>query len=231
MKNSLRLWPISCLLLPDRATVCNPCNVAQLRNLELTSSDILTEQLDIEFAQFEGIIRRNFLLQAANVREVERYDGEKRSIETTSARAADHIQNLRSELVVAQTNRANRSAYDAIALEIQRKGLKTRKTQKDNIDKLQSELSELEREKTSYNEVWQTRKKQFEEILDRLRHMQAQITSEKEEQERREGMAEEDDDEPSMPSNEGQHGCQPKSCHEVLSEPSNQLVFESMDTA
>lgn len=63
------------------------------------------------------------------------------------------------------------------------------------LDRLSLEINELEATKARYAEMWTARRAQFDEIMEALMGMRRQIQDEKEEQDRREGMADEDGEE------------------------------------
>ena len=58
------------------------------------------------------------------------------------------------------------------------------------IEKISSELQELETELSSYSTVWDARKSTFDNILNNLEVLKREVQDEKEEQDRKEGMNE-----------------------------------------
>jgi hypothetical protein len=66
------------------------------------------------------------------------------------------------------------------------------------IEKITSEMEELNSELSSYSTVWDARKRTFDDILNNLQVLKREVEDEKEEQDRKEGMDEgsdHDDDE------------------------------------
>src|SRR5271154_5746330 len=63
------------------------------------------------------------------------------------------------------------------------------------IEKITSELEELENELSSYSTVWDARKATFDNILNNLEVLRREVEDEKEEQDRKEGMDEGSDQE------------------------------------
>jgi hypothetical protein len=70
------------------------------------------------------------------------------------------------------------------------------------IEKISSELQELETELSSYSTVWDARKSTFDNILNNLEVLKREVEDEKEEQDRKEGMNEGSDQD----EDEGQVG-------------------------
>jgi hypothetical protein len=63
------------------------------------------------------------------------------------------------------------------------------------IEKITTELGELESELSSYSTVWDARKATFDNILNNLEVLKREVEDEKEEQDRKEGMEEGSDHE------------------------------------
>jgi DNA gyrase/topoisomerase IV subunit A len=63
------------------------------------------------------------------------------------------------------------------------------------IEKITSELEELNSELSSYSTVWDARKRTFDDILNNLEVLKREVEDEKEEQDRKEGMDEGSDHE------------------------------------
>ncbi|RPB08672.1 hypothetical protein P167DRAFT_595500 [Morchella conica CCBAS932] len=156
----------------------------------------LRDDIDTDFKYFESVITRIQLLKDTNRREVERYEKEKGDILETASTARSTLISLRTTLQKTQNEKANKLLYDAIATDILRTGgLKARDEQTVNLDRLHKEISALEREREDYRAVWAARRTQFGQIVDQLEKMWAQIKEDKDEQDRREGMSEEEEGE------------------------------------
>ena len=145
----------------------------------------------LDFAAFESsIIRIQFLL-TSNAEEREGYARKKLKIEETAQAVRDNTADLRTQLAEAQRTLALRKEYDELAEKItSNRLLRPRDEQHVNLDKLNAEITELERESQEYAELWNRRRQQFDKIVDQTTEMQRQIKDEKEEVERREGMEE-----------------------------------------
>lgn len=153
-------------------------------------------EIDLDFAYFSSAITRIQLHLATTQREITRYSVEKSHIEETAASARDTLVELRATLAASQQEKAHRLEYDAIASDILEAvpRLKPRAEQEQNLARLNDEIAELQRERDEYGVVWAARRAQFEQIVTQLELMSAQIKEDKEEQDRREGMSEEEEE-------------------------------------
>ena len=107
----------------------------------------------------------------------------------------DNTADLRIQLEEAQRTLALRKEYDVLAEKItSNRLLKPREEQHMNLEKLNAEIADLERESQEYATIWNRRREQFDKIVDQTTEMQRQIKDEKEEVERREGMEEDDEE-------------------------------------
>lgn len=101
---------------------------------------------------------------------------------------------LRSQLDEAQRLLALRKSYDELAEKItSNRLLKPREDQEANLQKLESEITELEKESKDYAMTWSERREQFGRIVEEGMQLRRLIRDEKEEVERREGMQEGED--------------------------------------
>jgi len=153
-------------------------------------------EIDLDFAYFSSTITRTQLHLTTTQREITRYGVEKSHIEETAATARETLVELRSSLAASQQEKAHRLEYDAIASDILEAlpRLKPRAEQELNLARLNDEIRELQRERDEYGVVWAARRAQFEQIVTQLKLMSAQIKEDKEEQDRREGMSEEEEE-------------------------------------
>ncbi|KAL0636154.1 hypothetical protein Q9L58_004828 [Maublancomyces gigas] len=160
------------------------------------SAQRLREEIDLDFKFFEGVVARIQLLKDTNRREVERYDKEKGDILETASTARSTLIALRESLTLSQQEKENKLIYDVIATDIlSNRALKPRAEQHVNLDRLNKEIADLEAEREEYRTVWAARRAQFGQIVDQLEKMWAQIKEDKDEQDRREGMSEEEEGE------------------------------------
>ncbi|KAK5800902.1 hypothetical protein VI817_003114 [Penicillium citrinum] len=101
---------------------------------------------------------------------------------------------LRTQLEKAQRLLALRKSYDELAEKItSNRLLKPREDQEANLQKLETEITELEKESKDYAETWAERREQFGRIVEEGMQLRRLIRDEKEEVERREGMQEGED--------------------------------------
>ncbi|KAJ6262587.1 hypothetical protein Dda_3398 [Drechslerella dactyloides] len=193
------------------------------------AAERLEEDILLDFAPLEEALMRIQLLTAANRKEVARYEQKKMQIgmnsllislatpparqalccnpdpatgEQASHKARSEMVDLNSSLEEAHKLKHHKLEYDVIATEITASpnSQKTRQAQNDSIARLNAEIDALEREKAEYGKVWAARRGQFGAIVEALMGMQAQIQEDKEEQERREGL-DDDEEEGEKPDN------------------------------
>ena len=145
----------------------------------------------LDFAAFESSIVRIQLLLTSNIKERERYAADKLKIQATAQDVRDNTGDLRVQLEEAQKKLALRKEYDELAEKIMsNRLLRPREDQHANLDKLNAEILELERESQEYAQTWAERRQQFGKIIEEGMQLRRLIRDEKEEVERREGMEE-----------------------------------------
>ncbi|RAL15078.1 uncharacterized protein BO97DRAFT_385295 [Aspergillus homomorphus CBS 101889] len=160
------------------------------------------EDVALDFAAFEISIARIQFLLTSNEKERERYATEKLGILDTMQSVRDNTSELRVQLEEAQRLLALRKSYDELAEKItSNRLLKPREDQQANLQKLQAEITDLEKESKEYAQTWSERREQFGRIVEEGMQLRRLIRDEKEEVERREGMQEgEDGDDGDVPS-------------------------------
>ena len=158
--------------------------------------------MTLDFAAFESSIARIQFLLTSNEKERERYAAERVRILATMEAVRGNTAELRVQLDEAQRLLALRKSYDDLAEKItSNRLLKPREDQQASLQKLQSEIIELEKESKEYASTWSERREQFGRIVDEGMQLRRLIRDEKEEVERREGMQEgEEGDEAEAPS-------------------------------
>ena len=148
----------------------------------------------LDFAAFDSSIIRMQLLLTSNAKERERYASEKLRIEATAREVRENTTELRSQLEDAQKTLALRKTYDELAEKItSNRLLRPREDQHANLEKLNAEIAELEKESKDYAQTWSERREQFGRIIEEGMHLRRLIRDEKEEVERREGMEDRED--------------------------------------
>ena len=151
------------------------------------------EDILLDFAAFESSIVRIQFLLTSNAKERERYAAEKLKIQATAQAVRDNTADLRIQLEEAQNTLALRKTYDELAEKItSNRMLRPREDQHANLDKLNAEIADLEKESQEYAQTWSERRAQFDRIIDEGVQLRRLIRDEKEEVERREGMEEDD---------------------------------------
>jgi hypothetical protein len=160
------------------------------------------EDVSLDFAAFEGSIARVQFLLTSNEHERERYATERVQILSTMQSVRESTADLRSQLEEAQRLLSLRKTYDELADKItSNRLLKPREDQQSNLQKLRTEISDLEKESKDYAKTWAERREQFGRIVEEGMQLRRLIRDEKEEVERREGMQEgEDNDEGDLTS-------------------------------
>ena len=185
--------------LPRQAPTPPPDNQAEEERptdieKELEEHRQFKEDVALDFAAFESsIVRIQFLLNS-NAQERERYASEKLRIQYTAQEVRHDTANLHVQLEEAQKTLALRKTYDELAEKITgNRLLRPREDQHANLEKLNSEIAELERESKDYAQTWAERREQFGKIIEEGMNLRRLIRDEKEEVERREGMEEKED--------------------------------------
>lgn len=154
------------------------------------------EDVLLDFAAFESSLVRIQFLLTSNVKERERYAAEKLKIQATAQAVRDNTAELRIQLEGAQKTLALKKTYDELAEKItNNRLLRPREDQRANLDKLNAEIADLERESKEYAHTWAERRQQFGRIIEEGLQLRRLIRDEKEEVERREGMEEREDGE------------------------------------
>jgi hypothetical protein len=139
------------------------------------------ESITYEFSLFESNLARIQLLRAANDAERNRYAAEKSEIEGKADDVRTNISGLRTQLEQAQQTLAIRKTYDVLADKItSNASLKPRDEQHVNIEKLKSEIEELERESQELSQTWLDRRAQLARVVDEAKRLRRQIHGEKE---------------------------------------------------
>lgn len=151
------------------------------------------EAVTLDFAAFESSIARIQFLLKNNEKERERYAAEKLRIQSTAQDVRDNTVELRVQLEAAQKTLNLRKTYDSLTEKItSNRLLRPREDQRSNLEKLQVEILELEKESKEYAKTWSERREQFGRIVEEGMQLRRLIRDEKEEVERREGMQEGD---------------------------------------
>ena len=139
------------------------------------------EDVILDFAAFESSIARIQFLRSSNEKERERYAAEKVKIEATAQAVRDNTAKLRTQLDEAQKTLAIRKTYDVLADKItNNKALRPRDEQHVNIEKLRTEIEDLERESKEHSQAWVDRREQFGRIVSEASRLRRLIRDEKE---------------------------------------------------
>ncbi|EPS29187.1 hypothetical protein POX_f08235 [Penicillium oxalicum] len=176
---------------PDESDIDPSTGADAKRQKRIEEWRTFREDVALDFAAFEGSIARIQFLLTSNEAERQRYASEKLAILDTMQSVRQNTIELRSQLEEAQRLLALRKTYDDLADKItSNRLLKPREDQQANLQKLQSEITELEKESKDYATTWAERREQFGRIVDEGMQLRRLIRDEKEEVERREGMQE-----------------------------------------
>jgi hypothetical protein len=157
----------------------------------LADVDQWRDEFLLELAGLESILVRIQLLRQSSERERQRYADERVKITTAADNIRADTAELKGRLEGARRALALRKEYDVLAERIASNPLlaKSRDTQLALLDKLGAEIAELELESLEYKRTWAERREQFGRLVEQGRQMLALIKDEKEEAERKEGMA------------------------------------------
>ncbi|KAJ5295267.1 hypothetical protein N7508_010088 [Penicillium antarcticum] len=182
---------------PEDADADADTNIEIEKQKKLNEWRHFREDVSLDFAAFEGSIARVQFLLTSNEQERERYATERVQILSTMQSVRDSTADLRSQLEEAQRLLSLRKTYDELADKItSNRLLKPREDQQSNLQKLRTEIADLENESKVYAKTWAERREQFGRIVEEGMQLRRLIRDEKEEVERREGMQEgEDNDE------------------------------------
>lgn len=179
---------------PDESEADTGAEPEAKRQKRLEEWRTFREDVTLDFAAFEGSIARIQFLLNSNEAERQRYVTEKLAILETMQSVRKNTTELRSQLEEAQRLLALRKSYDDLADKItSNRLLKPREDQQANLQKLQMEITELEKESKDYATTWADRREQFGRIVEEGMQLRRLIRDEKEEVERREGMQEGED--------------------------------------
>ena len=139
------------------------------------------EDVILDFAAFESSIARIQFLRASNEKERERYAAEKVKIEATAQAVRDNTAKLRIQLTEAQKTLAIRKTYDVLADKItHNRSLIPRDEQHVNIEKLRTEIEDLERESKEHSQAWIDRREQFGRLMSEASRLRRLVRDEKE---------------------------------------------------
>jgi len=156
---------------------------AEIRRLEQQRRQ-WREDMFLDFAAFDSnVVRAQFLLNS-NERERDRYGAEKIRIQETAQAVKLNNTQLRERLKEAQTTLALRKSYDELAEKITSNHLlRPRDEQQVQLEKLNAEIAELEKESSDYAKTWAERRDQFGKIVEEGLQMLRLIKDEKEDTE------------------------------------------------
>ncbi|POS86596.1 hypothetical protein EPUL_004217 [Erysiphe pulchra] len=154
------------------------------------------EDVLVDFSAFDSSLIRIQFLRNSNERERERYRADKARILETAQHVRENNALLRIQLDEAKQTLEQRKKFDELAEKITgNRLLRPREDQLANLRKLEEECRELERESKNYKITWAERREKFGRIVEEGMQLRRLIRDEKEEVERREGMAEDEDGE------------------------------------
>ncbi|KAI9803826.1 MAG: hypothetical protein M1825_001706 [Sarcosagium campestre] len=154
------------------------------------------EDIQIDFTAFESSMARVQFLLTSNEKERARYAHEKQRISERAQTVRESTAQLRVKLDAAQQKLALRKTWDELTEKhASNRLLRPRADQHANLEKLNAEIAELERESSEYAHTWAERREQFGRIIKEGMELRRLIRDEKEEVERREGMEEHEDGE------------------------------------
>jgi Tho complex subunit 7 len=196
------LTPGSLLTTPNKPLTPPPDNAEEAavtqeaeQQKQLEDRRQFREDILLDFAAFDSSIARIQFLRNSNERERERYKADKQWILKTAQDVRDNTAQLRIQLEEAKKTLEQRKKFDELTEKIYaNKMLRPREDQEAQLQKLEEDCRELERESQAYGETWKERREQFGRIVEEGMQLRRLIRDEKEEVERREGMDGGDED-------------------------------------
>ncbi|KAJ5102964.1 hypothetical protein N7532_003493 [Penicillium argentinense] len=139
------------------------------------------EDVSLDFSAFEGSIARIQFLLASNKNERERYGTQKVRILETKESVRRNNGDLRNQLQGAQQSLARRKGYDELTEKITgNRLLKTREDQQVQLQRLQDEIADLDKESNDCKTTWGERRVQFARVVDEGTLLRRQIRNENE---------------------------------------------------
>lgn len=179
---------------PDSADEVAATQEAEIQK-QLEDRRQFREDILLDFAAFDSSMARLQFLRNSNERERERYKADKQRILETAQDVRDNTAQLRIQLEEAKKTLEQRKKFDELTEKIYaNKMLRPREDQQAQLQKLEEDCRELERESQQYGETWKERREQFGKIVEEGMQLRRLIRDEKEEVERREGMDGGDED-------------------------------------
>ncbi|KAF2493724.1 hypothetical protein BU16DRAFT_488401 [Lophium mytilinum] len=180
---------------PDASAADEAAAAAEAeREKQAARRKLWEEEMLFDFSTFESSIVRMQLIHNSNQTERERYAKEKTRILDTAQAIRDNTVELRVQLEEARKTLALRKTYDELADIITNKEkLRPREDQHAALEKLNSEIEELQEEGRECSVSRDRKREQFGKIMEESRQMLKLIRDEKEEAGRKEGMDSSDD--------------------------------------
>lgn len=123
------------------------------------------EHVLLDFAALESSIIRIQLIHTSNDRERQRFAAEKAKILETAQAVRDNTIELRAQLAEAQRILELRKGYDELANKIlDDQKLRSRDESRQEIEKLEKEIEDLQNESGEYEGTWVTRREQYDRL-------------------------------------------------------------------
>lgn len=135
---------------------------------------------------FSAIHHKSQLIPLAASSDSQSYNETLAAISQQQDATRSELSSLASDLAAAQSERANKMAYDSIAAQIN--ALPSRSASLENIDRLEREMEELQQQSEVFKGTWSRRKDAFGKIVGQLEELGEEVREEKGEQERRQVM-------------------------------------------
>lgn len=154
---------------------------------EARKRQIFREDVLLDFKALESSLLRIQLILDSNARERERYAAEKARIVATAQSVRDNTASLRVQLSEAQRVLELRKGYDELAAKlIDPKKLKPRAETREDIEKIEKEIEDLEQESADFEGTWQGRREAFDRVVEEGRIMMNVVKGIKDEPEKME---------------------------------------------
>ncbi|KAI9251416.1 hypothetical protein BDA99DRAFT_575145 [Phascolomyces articulosus] len=135
------------------------------------------ESLLLTLSTYQTSIERYPLLTNANSMDIEKYGHMVDQTVDAVGSTAQQISSLKDELKEAQKVRDNKLEYDKVAREIMK--LETRDSYNQSIRDLQADIEMLKREKTNKEQAFESRKRNFGELINTVKELQRTVEEER----------------------------------------------------
>ncbi|GAA96999.1 uncharacterized protein L969DRAFT_96888 [Mixia osmundae IAM 14324] len=156
---------------------------------EIEAQHVLFE-MELDYVKGLLLKGKGKAVMQASAREVQSYADQVTRINAERQATMNDITSLQNELALAQQDRLNKIAYDAVTRDINKSA--TRAASLENIDRLQSDIASLLADQTKYADAWTHRKNGFDVIVKALEDLTSAVKEQSEAERRKHTLDDED---------------------------------------